>query len=391
MVCGEGAPHGYARMLYVEGKKNPAYACGASNMRECFLASARNPAIRGVFATVFTRRYRMKLNRLCLCLLTLMFSLHLAAADGPTFPGVGGGPPDALPAPAFTKVIPNLDFDQLPLDQVIMVLRQNEPDFQAVIRYSGDSQDSPPVKLQLKNVTISQVLDVLSKKYGWGIEAVEAAGHPPIYVIAVGGQKSAEWTVSAYCLTPIVDDQVARKTAGTAHSAEDMKKLRSAALADVVATVDTAVKMASDGEAVMIEVHEPTEMLIMRTAPKQREAAERVLKALDPGVTVVKAEGADVPHRGDPFFSGGPGGSSDGSIDVDAVRREIEKMQRLEAQQAQGKVDQAEADIVRRLYEKRIRELQQDAVKQLQQEAAKQANPAPATQPHEAAPAPAKN
>jgi hypothetical protein len=95
--------------------------------------------------------------------------------------------------------------------------------------------------------------------------------------------------VSAYCLTPIVDDLVARKTANTTRSPEEMQKLRSAALADVVATVDTAVKMSSDGEAVMLKVHEPTEMLIIRTGPKQREAAERVLKAMEPaGANVVR-------------------------------------------------------------------------------------------------------
>ena len=175
----------------------------------------------------------MKLTRLCLCLLTLMFSLRLIADSPvplpPGYNGASAGSPAPLPpgygdpnksnsgpvqgfaatpapeAPAFTKVIAHLDIDGLPLDEVINVLQKNEPDFQAVIRYSGDNQDSPSIKLHLKNVTVPQVVDVLSKKYGWGVEPVKAAGRPPIYVIAVRGQKSPEWSVSAYCLTPIID------------------------------------------------------------------------------------------------------------------------------------------------------------------------------------------
>jgi len=299
------------------------------------------------------------------------------------------------------------------LEDAIRWLQQEEPSFQAVIRSANGGDENPIVKLHLKNVSVDQVMQVLSKKYGWGIEEV---GNPPIYVIAVRGEKSPEWSVSAYCLTPIIDQLMDRKghnpnnedqaaggaaiidpravqaTSGTAivepnsvkaaaQKADEIRN-RSALLADVVATVDTAVKMSSDGEAVMIQVHEPTEMLIMRTGPKQREAAERVLKALDPGNTVVKAEGFGVPHRADPFFSGGPGSSDTGNVDP-LIAREIEKMQLLEAQQILGTGDKAEVDTVRRLYEKRIRELQQ--------ELAKQANPAPATQPHEALPALPKN
>jgi hypothetical protein len=285
----------------------------------------------------------------------------------------------------------------LPLDEVINVLQKNEPDFQAVIRYSGDNQDSPSIKLHLKNVTVPQVVDVLSKKYGWGVEPVKAAGRPPIYVIAVRGQKSPEWSVSAYCLTPIIDQLEQRNMPnpnegnaalgggggfpGAAQKADEMrKKYRSAALADVVATVDTAVKMASDGEAVMIQVHEPTEMLIMRTGPKQREAAERVLKALDPGNTVVKAESSSIPHRVDPWFSGGASGSSAGRGEPPiATQLEMEAQQMLEARRAQELSEKSQTEFLRKLYEKRQSELQQHT------------HPAPVTQPHGIPSAPSKN
>ena len=213
-------------------------------------------------------------------------------------PLIAQGQPATRPAPAQQpKIIEQVNYDNTPLDDVVRDLN-TVGTFQVVLA-GGIQNHYPLVTLDLKEVTAEQVLRVLEKQLGL---RVEPAGSPPIYVVSFpkmdANTPGPAFHVTAYCLTPIIDELSSRRyTAAkleqpTTQPANETPKTRKGLMNDVVSVVETAVKMAPDQTtATMIEVHEPTEMLVVKGTPEQREAAESVLRALEPRPgTVVKGE-----------------------------------------------------------------------------------------------------
>jgi hypothetical protein len=238
----------------------------------------------------------MMLGRLCTCSLALICSVPLLALGQPATKPAAAAPPPVMAV---------VDYDNLPLEEVLKALNNVGPSFQAVL--AGDSSGAS-VNLHLKDVTPEQVLRVIQEQSGLKVQPV---GTPPIYVVSVP-QPAVEHVnsrVTAYCLTPIIDslllrtDRARRADKPTTRGADEILKARTAAMNDVVAVVQTAVTIAPDqvtatmitvheptektitvdgATATVIEVHEPTEMLILKGSPEQREAAEGVLRALEP-------------------------------------------------------------------------------------------------------------
>jgi hypothetical protein len=232
------------------------------------------------------------MNRhLCAAPLALFLFFPIVVLAQPATRPASAAPPPAMPV---------VDYINVPLDEVIKLLNHvGGPSFQAVLA-GGVQNHYPLVTLHLRDVTPEQVLRVMEKQLGLG---VEPAGNPPIYVVSFpsldNNPPAPTFHVTAYCLTPIIDQLLMRRNLErqdanpTTQSVDEAAKNRKAAMNDVVTVVQTAAKIAPDqATATMIEVHEPTEMLILKGTPEQREAAEGVLRALEPRPgTVVKGQG----------------------------------------------------------------------------------------------------
>lgn len=223
-----------------------------------------------------------------------------------SFPLIVRGQATTKPAPTQSEApIPKIDFTNVRLDEAIQFLSDTRPSFQIVLA-GGVQNHYPLVTLHLRDVSPEQVLRVMQKQLQLD---VEPAGNPPIYVVSVPNVEAKApppaFRVTAYCLTPIIDALLSRENheqedgKPTTQSAEGAAKKRKAAMNDVVNVVQTAVKIAPDqvpdlATPTMIEVHEPTEMLIIRGTSEQREAAESVLRALEPRPgTVVRGGSAE--------------------------------------------------------------------------------------------------
>jgi hypothetical protein len=204
--------------------------------------------------------------------------------------------------PQPDAAMPKIDFNDVPLDEALKILNEARPSFQVVL--ASGARNYPNVTLHLREVTPEQVLRVLQKQLGLG---VEPAGTPPIYVVSVPpvdtNPPTPKFRVTAYCLTPIIDQLIqARDTRGgqnptTQPAAEQARKQRTAVMNDVINVVQSAVNIAPDQvTATILEVNEPTETLVIKGTPEQRDAAESVLRALEPRPGMVVR--GEAPQRG---------------------------------------------------------------------------------------------
>jgi len=132
----------------------------------------------------------------------------------------------------------------------------------------------PAVTMSLKNLPLSQILEVIGKslpelrvdKVSSGIGDVwifrihhsNEAGQP-----TVGGQPA----VMVYRLTHLIRTNTAD---------------RSKALNDILSLVQAALDATGSNQPSLMKVHAPTETLIFRGHPTQLEAVNRTLKALEP-------------------------------------------------------------------------------------------------------------
>jgi len=230
--------------------------------------------------------------------MVLIGFVPLLAMAQPT-PAPATRPATAEPA----RIMGEVNYENTSLDQVIKSLNEVGPSFQAVLA-GGVQTHYPLVTLHLRDVTPEQVLKVMEKQQ-MGLQ-VDSAGDPPIYVVSFpsldANPPPPMFRVTAYCLTPIIDQLMSSRgehavQTNVPTTQESDGKSRKAAINDVVNVVQTAVKIASnETTATMIEVHEPTEMLILKGTAEQREAAECVLRALEPRPgMVVRGEGRP-PH-----------------------------------------------------------------------------------------------
>jgi len=202
--------------------------------------------------------------------------------------GAGEAPAAATSAPAdpMSRVLPDIDFSGVGLDDALDYLRDLVPEFKTVlVRDKGVPDDYPTVKIKLKKVTLGQVWSVLQTAMpDLEVQPVgENDGSWPIYVIRVkapsgeggpGGPAVAPLAVRVYPLGPLVDAMTAKAGKKPGHENEPLN--------DILSLIKATLAQVPDRSEPVLQVHEETRTLIFKGNSEQKAALEQVLSALPP-------------------------------------------------------------------------------------------------------------
>ncbi len=190
--------------------------------------------------------------------------------------------PAATPADPMAKVLPNVSFDSVQLDDALSFLQDVAPDFKAVIvRDKGVPDDYPTIKVKLKNVTLGQVWGVLqAANPDMEVQPVgENEGPTPIYLIRIKAPSSdaapgvPQAAVRVYPLGPLVDAMTAKSEA--AHEKDSLDH--------VLSLIKATLAQVPGRSEPVLQVHEETRTLIFKGSGEQQAALQEVLAALAPG------------------------------------------------------------------------------------------------------------
>lgn len=244
-------------------------------------------------------------------LLTLLVALTVTFAAGA--PAWAQSEAPAPPVPQknanpgvshSTKLIPKLEFRDVPLSEVLNILRDADPDFQAIVSGPGSEDGGPTIQeLRLKNVSAASVLRVLGEAYPqirvdamqpedgtpmiWSIHVLgpeQPAGgsgpglYGPAGEMGMGGETAGTQTVTTvHRLREIIDD-LARDGRD---APENRKKACEAVLSLVQATIET---QGGGKSPATIKLHEATETLVFKGTAMQAGFVEQALSTLTPVV-----------------------------------------------------------------------------------------------------------
>jgi hypothetical protein len=217
---------------------------------------------------------------------------------------VSAAPTAETPSPTTTApadhVLPELNFDHVPLEEAVAFLHDLEPRFNPVIvREPGVAEAYPDLSnIKLKNITVGQFLEFVQTAYA-GIEVKEINGPKgPIHLIRVSRTNQSEVFGIApgpvVAATPPPGVQVIRLAdvvqamiderypdgLGPADPAEVKKK----ALSDVLSLLQAALEQIKDPKPAMMKLHDSTQTLLFEGSGKQQEALTAALAALQPVV-----------------------------------------------------------------------------------------------------------
>lgn len=234
----------------------------------------------------------------------------------PGAPGLAPGTADALPqaatpglstAPAAdttrNTVIPEVDFKEMPLDDVVSYLQDVSKDYRAVVVRRTPKEAGPLITMRVKGASIQQLLTIIMTAYP-GITVVPVEGpNGPVDVITIhspgalvnlpGGGMGGfdpmmaemgmaagepQQVVRVYRLTGIVATMIDRKEI---ESGDERVKAEKTALADILSLVKATMETAGGREAPKLQLHEETSTLIFSGSLAQQQALEDVLLALE--------------------------------------------------------------------------------------------------------------
>ena len=213
--------------------------------------------------------------------------------------------PPAAAAPAaeegseLDRLIPEIKFEDMRLDEIVDYLSDIEPRFKAlVVRDPDVPRDYPQVRLRLKRVPIGQMLEVLTSAYpDIEVSPVQANNGPPghdgrpVYIIKVHASERAKAAngevvpggVKVYRLLNVVGALV--QSTHPDLSGKDRAAVEKEALDQVLSLVKAALSQVGQGggnPAPVLQVHPETQTLIFKGSSEQRDAVEDVLGALTP-------------------------------------------------------------------------------------------------------------
>jgi hypothetical protein len=210
------------------------------------------------------------LRSFVLILLLTTFS-EPVLADGPATAQAMGVDP-------MTKVLPEVKFDSVSIYDALGFLQDVSPGFEAVVvRDGAEPSDAHTVTMDLKNVTVQQVLEVLQlANYSTlDIRPVdEGRGPSSIYVVRGKEPRPAPATVlRVYRLEPVIE-------AMRGNGASKNKPLD-----DILSLIEATLSQVPGQSKPTLQVHEETKTLIFKGSSEQMEAVNQALEALCPGIT----------------------------------------------------------------------------------------------------------
>jgi len=175
------------------------------------------------------------------------------------------------PAGPGTKVLPDVNIQGGSVEDLLDLLRQQDPSLQIMVARDPDAPaKDPDIHLKLKNVTAGDVLKILPVAYP-GIELVPSNDSPILVlkVHAIPGAVGPPQVVRVYSLYTGVQALKAINAYGT-----------DKALVDALSLIQAALGQTSQNPAPTIQVHEATMTLIVKATPDQQETVAAAIKAL---------------------------------------------------------------------------------------------------------------
>jgi hypothetical protein len=218
------------------------------------------------------------------CLLTNAILVPLLAAEPSTQPA----------APAANPVMVNLSVDQrdMTVGRFLPHLQQQFPEFQYVAQ-PGQWQDFPLPALHLQNLSVGQVVQMLTNLYP-ELEVDElhstnqfmpAPEGPTLYVFKNRpgpGPQSASGRVMAMGLADAIDRMAMRKARAAASppSPQQFADFRKEATDELLSLLQAAISQVPAQEEPSLKLHKETEVLLIRGEDRQLKAASQALDAL---------------------------------------------------------------------------------------------------------------
>jgi hypothetical protein len=195
----------------------------------------------------------------------LVLTAAALAQSPPMPPGIPMGryAPRGMEDPN-AKVLPQVELDNISLDETVNSLRDADPTLKVMLAYDPDAATDQAIKLKLQNVTAIDVLSLIHFAY------------PNIDLIPVQSQTGATMTllrvhvipqpaamhVKVFNLSPIV-------AGGTS-------------LDQVMSLIQAVLDETPSDSKPVLKVHEPTKTLIVRGTPDQLNAVAETINALKP-------------------------------------------------------------------------------------------------------------
>ena len=207
--------------------------------------------------------------------------------EPPPRPKVGAVPPAVPQAAAKTgmagdTILPEVNFASTPLEDALDYFAAVAPGFSySVVRDEGIPKEYPKLHLKLKQVSLSQVLELIHVAYPT-IEVVEIGGYgEPIVCVKVHAPPTlepaseiepTEPTVRIHRLSAIVESLAIGK---------NDPATRKDAMNRALSLIKIALEQVG-GEPPVLRVHEETQTLIFKGNPAQEAALKSVMDALQP-------------------------------------------------------------------------------------------------------------
>jgi hypothetical protein len=240
-----------------------------------------------------------------LALICCAACLSPARAAEPAKPAT---PPSASPPFDPAAIVPELNVDNVRLEEVVDYLQDSVPGFKAVVvRDAGVSEGFPSIRIKLKRVAMSQFFQLLPVAYP-SITMDEIPGPPNIiYCFRVHADPEAHKLNGAGSLEsssnvrvyPLADLAL---MLGKTRPIENAAAATKDGLNQILSLIKATLTQAGDsGPAPQLQVHEETMTLIFKGSALQRDAVESVLDALqgkrrveDPAAQAFKSQRDDL-------------------------------------------------------------------------------------------------
>jgi hypothetical protein len=210
-------------------------------------------------------------------------------------PAVVAAPAPAA-APAKPKLLPEVNFNGVSLEDVVGFLHDVDPSFQAVIVRDPDVPAEYPViqNLKLKKVSINQLMTVLQKLFPYDSEIIEEeTGGPAVTVLRVHNPEGTglggpvrPTAVQVFRLADAVDAMVVKAGKDRGDQAA-MKEATGKVLSAVNALLTLQGAAASKAPPV-VQIHEDTQTLLVKGTAEQLTSVGALLDTLQPQPEVAK-------------------------------------------------------------------------------------------------------
>jgi hypothetical protein len=186
--------------------------------------------------------------------------------------------PASEPSALEDRVLPELNLDNVSLDDAVSFLRDVTPGFNAVIvRDPGVAKDYPVLHaVKLKNITVGQFLDFLNASFP-GIAVQRIDGPTPVYSIHITKNDQNLMGDDANAVVVYHVDKIILKMAQDQQGSNTKR-----ALDDLVAMLHNALVADSKNSKALLQADEPTQTILFKGTREENALIANAIKNLMP-------------------------------------------------------------------------------------------------------------